>query len=115
MAGRVSPATLVALFFSFAVSAARPGRAEDYPACAKIENPLAYNQCLANQGPPAHATRGIAPPPDADGPRGGWQAPAARGRVGSEIQITRGRKGRMVMEFSVGGSASGSHKRKETQ
>lgn len=114
MASRASCATLVAFFLCGV--AAVPGKAalaEDYPACAKIENPLAYNQCLANQGPPAHATRGIAPPPDADAPKGAWQAgPAGHGHVGSTIQVSRTHNGRMVIEFSMGSAA---HKRKETQ
>jgi hypothetical protein len=115
MAGRAIPTRLVGLVFGFAVLAAQPGRADDYPACAKIENPLAYNQCLANQGPPAHGTRSIAPPPDADAPKGAWRAPAAPGRTGSTIQVSRTRSGRMVIEFSIGGAAAASHKRKEAQ
>lgn len=115
MAPRIIHASLAGFAFGFAVLAPQPGRADDYPACAKIENPLAYNQCLANQGPPAHATRSIAPPPGADSPHGAWQAPAARGRAGSTMQISRTRNGRMVVEFSMGGATSGSHKRKETR
>jgi hypothetical protein len=90
-----------------------PARAEDYPACAKIENPLAYNECLAAHGPPAHATRAIAPPEGGDGPRGGWAAHGHAPRA--EVQFSRARNGRMVMEFTVGGPPAASHKRKETQ
>jgi hypothetical protein len=115
MAARGIHARLAGFVFGLVVLAPPPGRAEDYPACAKIENPLAYNQCLANQGPPAHGTRSIAPPPDADAPKGAWRAPAAPGRTGATIQVSRTRSGRMVMEFSIGGPAAGSHKRKETR
>ena len=115
MARRTIHTTLAGLALGLAASAPQPGRADDYPACAKIENPLAYNQCLANQGPPAHGTRAIAPPPDADAPKGAWRAPAAAGRTGSTLQVSRTRSGRMVMEFSIGGGSGGSHKRKETQ
>jgi len=117
MAPRIIYARLVGFALGFAILTPQPGRADDYPACAKIENPLAYNQCLANHGPPAHGTRTIAPPPDADAPKGAWQAPA-RGRTGSTgstMQISRARNGRMVVEFSMGGGSAGSHKRKETQ
>jgi hypothetical protein len=115
MAPRTIHRTLAGLALGLVVSAPQPGRADDYPACAKIENPLAYNQCLANQGPPAHGTRSIAPPPDADAPKGAWRAPAAAGRTGSTIQVSRARNGRMIVEFSMGGGSAGSHKRKETQ
>jgi hypothetical protein len=85
-----------------------PARAENYAACAKFDNPLAYNQCLAAQGPVAHGTRAISPPPNSeDGPRG---AMAARGREGQSMQISRGRHGRMVLELSVGGAAAGARK-----
>jgi hypothetical protein len=105
--------------FGFVALAALPGApagAEDYPACAKIVNPLAYNQCLATQGPAAPATRAIAPPEGADRP---WAArgPGAQGRVGSSIQFTRGRNGKMIAEFSIGPAATParSHRPKKTQ
>ena len=110
--GHLRPIAFV--FGSTALAAlASPARAEDYPACAKIENPLAYNQCLAAHGPPAHATRAITPPEGADGPRAGWAAHGHAPR--SEVQFSRARNGRMVMEFTVGGASAASHKRKETQ
>jgi hypothetical protein len=93
--------------------AAAPAGAEDNAACAKIENPLAYNACLAKQGPEWHGTRGIATPPDADAPKGagGWAGP---GRVGSSLHFAHGRHGRMVVEFTVGGASAAAVKHKTT-
>jgi hypothetical protein len=93
--------------------AAAPTGAEDYAACAKIENPLAYNACLAKQGPPAHATVGEAIPPDADAPKGagGWTGP---GRAQSSLHFARGRHGRMIVEFTVGGAPAAAVKHKTT-
>ncbi len=98
---------------AFAAVAAAPARADDYAACAKFDNPLAYNQCLAAHGPAAHGTRPSAPPPEGeDGPRGGW---AAHGRGGQPMQATRGRNGRMVLEFSIGAASAGAHRSRKTQ
>jgi hypothetical protein len=52
--------------------------------CAAIEEPLAYNACLARRGPPAFVAR---PAPDPDE---GFNAP-------------RPRHGRERLEFGVGG------------
>jgi len=41
------------MLLALAASGAVPARAEDDPACAKFEEPLAYNACLANHGPKA--------------------------------------------------------------
>jgi len=62
-------------------------RAQDNPACAKFEEPLAYNQCLAGLGPKAHATHAVAEP---------------AGRVHTTLQVGRARNGRMFAEFTVG-------------
>lgn len=87
--------------------------AEDYPACAKFSNPLAYNQCLATYGPVAHGTRAITPPPDGgDGPRGAW---ASHRHGAQSMQVTRGRRGRMVLELSVGASPAGTRGPKKVQ
>jgi hypothetical protein len=92
---------------------AAPARADDYAACAKFDNPLAYNQCLAAQGPVAHGTRASAPPPEGeDGPRGAW---AAHGHGGQSMQAARGRNGRMVLEFSIGAASAGAHRPRKTQ
>ena len=97
-----------------AALAGAPARADDYAACAKFDNPLAYNQCLAAQGPVAHGTRVSAPPPEGeDGPpRGAW---AAHGRGGQSVQASRGRNGRMVLEFSIGAASAGAHRPRKTQ
>jgi len=61
-------------------------RAQDNPACAKFEEPLAYNSCLAKLGPkawPSHAA-----------PSGRGRGPASAGQ--------RGRDGRAHMEFDIG-------------
>jgi hypothetical protein len=69
-----------------------PAQAQDNPACAKFEEPLAYNACLARLGPRAAATRGV-PEPDG-GTRG-----ARHARGGPEIVRTR--KGRVRAEFTI--------------
>ena len=66
--------------------------AQDNPACAKYEDPLAYNACLAKLGPQAHGAR-AAPEP------AGETAGAHRPRGGGVA--TRGKTGRMHMEFSI--------------
>jgi hypothetical protein len=97
----------------FAILAAAPARADDYAACAKFDNPLAYNQCLAAHGPVAHETRATAPPPEGEsGPRGGW---SVRSHGGQSIQASRGRNGRMVLEFSIGAASPGAHRPRKTQ
>jgi len=42
-------------------------RAEDYPACAAIQDPMAYNACLAKHSVPAPAVHGIPDPSGANG------------------------------------------------
>jgi len=64
-----------------------PARAADNGSCAKYQEPLAYNACLARHGPHAGATRAIAAPDDDLG------APRPYARKGRE---------RMRMEFDVG-------------
>ena len=96
-----------------AVLAGAPARAED--PCAKFEEPLAYNACLAKQGPEWHGTHGAPMPADADTPKSaggggsGWTGP---GRVGSSLHFGRGRHGRMVVEFDVGSARAVAGKRK---
>jgi hypothetical protein len=67
------------LFALFAVCGA--ANAEDNPACAKFENALAYNACLAKLGPKAYA------------------AAPTRERYGGR----REKSGRVKAEFSVRG------------
>jgi hypothetical protein len=82
-------------------------RAQDNPACARFEEPLAYNACLASHGPKAKEI-GAAPGDgarqigqdggaSADPPRRAQiAAPAARGMA----HVSR-RPGRIHMEFRV--------------
>ena len=73
-----------------------PALAQD--ACAKYDDAFAYNQCLAAQGPKAHATRAM------DAPAGESAAApgVGRGRVHTVLQVVRRRNGRMFAEFAVG-------------
>ncbi|MBV8661744.1 MAG: hypothetical protein JO107_01450, partial [Hyphomicrobiales bacterium] len=66
----------------------------DNPACAKFEEPLAYNACLAKLGPPAHGVRAI-PEPEGDGKA------ESGGRSRSDAASSRSRRGRARMEFNV--------------
>ncbi len=64
-------------------------RAQDDPACARFEEPLAYNACLASHGPKANigAAPGGAPrqtDPEGEGPQGGVR----------EVGPDRGRRAR---------------------
>ncbi len=67
------------LFALFALGGA--ANAEDNPACAKLDNALAYNACLAKLGPKAHP------------------AAPTHERYGGR----REKSGRMKAEFSVRG------------
>jgi hypothetical protein len=88
--------------------AGAPARAED--PCAKFEAPLAYNACLAKQGPEWHGTHGAPMPADVDAPKGagGWTGP---GRAQSGLRFARGRHGRMVVEFAIGGTPAGAKRK----
>ncbi len=63
---------------------AGPARGASSDGCAKFEEPLAYNACLARQGPHAGA---------AGGTRGVGEA--------TEAPAMRGSHGRVRMEFTV--------------
>jgi len=77
------------------VSSAASVHAEDNPACAKFENPLEYNACLARQGPRAGATLAVPEPT-------GGRAPAARGvRSMRAFAGARRTRGRVRMEFTI--------------
>jgi hypothetical protein len=98
---------------AFATLTAAPAIAENYAACAKFDNPLAYNQCLALHGPVAHGTRAIAPPPEgADGPKGAW---TARPRGDPSMQVSHAHNGRMVLEFSIDSAPAGPRRSKKMQ
>ncbi len=67
--------------------------AQDNPACAKYESPLAYNACLAKLGPKAGATRAEAAP--------AYGAPAAIRGTHGLVTVTHGRRGRVEAVFSL--------------
>jgi len=72
-----------------------PVRAQD--ACAKYDDAFAYNQCLATQGPKAHATRAVDVPAGESAAAPGWR----RGRVHTSLEVFRRRGGRMIAEFTI--------------
>src|ERR1700722_5337328 len=82
------------------VSSGAPAWAEDNPACAKFENPLEYNACLARLGPPAGAT--LAVPESAGAAPALRAAPATRGvRSMHAFAAPPRTKGRARMEFTI--------------
>jgi hypothetical protein len=82
------------------VSSAAPAPAEDNPACAKFENPLEYNACLAKLGPRAGPTLAV---PEPAGPvRPVRAAPPVRGVHSMHaFAAPRRSNGRVRMEFTV--------------
>ncbi len=88
------------LFLSLALLVAPGAAALAQDACARFEEPLAYNQCLATQGPKAHATRAVDVPAGESTAQGG----ARRGRVHTLLQVVHRRNGKMFAEFTVGPS-----------
>jgi len=80
-----------------AVLVGAPACAQDNPACAQFQEPLAYNACLARQGQPARATHRTPEPAGAasavHGPR--------RGRAYGMAIPRQGKHGRMQLEFTV--------------
>lgn len=74
-----------------------PALAQDNPSCAKFQEPLAYNACLARLGPPAHGTRAIPEPQgESEGPRG-----PAGPHMRDGLAMSHERHGRMRAEFEV--------------
>ena len=82
------------------VSSVAPVWADDNPACAKFENPLEYNACLARLGPRAGATLAV---PESAGPvRAVRAAPPARSVHSMHAFAAPPRtKGRVRMEFTI--------------
>ena len=90
-----------ALVSALAVGAAlccADARAEDNPRCAKYQEPLAYNACLASLGPHARGVRAM-PDPDgqakadsSDAPRGDGASQTRHGRKRLEFDVKRARK-----------------------
>ncbi len=120
MARRATGPTNLAAAFSLGgllALAAGPASADDYPECAKIDNPFAYNQCLAKHGPPMHETRAIAPPEGKEAPGGasGLSAGGGGTRVRTTIQFSRARNGKMIAQFTIGAAPPpGSRKPRKT-
>ena len=74
------------------LASANGALAEDNPACAKYEAPLAYNACLARLGPKAGVTHASAAP-----------IAEAPGRGGRLLSLTRTRRGRVQAVFTISG------------
>jgi hypothetical protein len=72
-----------------------PARAGGVASCANIEEPLAYNACLARFGPHAPTMHGATAPDGEEDP------PPAGERKGGEF--SQGGHGRPRAEFDVGG------------
>jgi hypothetical protein len=91
------------ILLALAAASVGPAHAADDPACAKYEDPLAYNACLASHGPkatdlatsarPAQATRSAPVQPER-------VRPAAMRSARGWPHAIRGR-GRAHMEFRV--------------
>ena len=82
------------------VSSAAAAPAEDNPACAKFENPLEYNACLAKLGPRAGPTLAVTEPAGAAPTV--RAAPATRGvRSMHAFAAPPRTKGRVRMEFTI--------------
>ena len=82
------------------VSSVASAWAEDNPACAKFQEPLEYNACLAKLGPKAGAT--LAVPESAAAAPAVRAAPAARGvRSMHAFAAPPRTKGRVRMEFTI--------------
>jgi hypothetical protein len=95
-ARRCAPESAALLAVALIVAAAAPARAED--PCAKYEDAFAYNNCLATQGPKAHATQAIDVPA---GEAASTPGAAARGRVHTSMEVVHRRNGRMIAEFTI--------------
>ncbi len=100
------------LVLSLAAASAGPAWAADDPACAKFEDPLAYNACLASHGPKANdlATTGRpvqqnhpAAPAQAErsGPAPARAVKSAPARSAGRWRRATWRRGRVHMEFEV--------------
>jgi hypothetical protein len=67
-------------------------RTETFPDCAKIEDPFAYNRCLASHGPAAGEAHVVAAPEGVE--------PSA-GRQQGAYGVRRARNGRMSATITV--------------
>jgi hypothetical protein len=79
-------------------------RAEEDPACAKYQEPMAYNECLARHGPKANnigTHQGAAPPYRAAQGRGQAGGAGRLATTGRQWRPARLNHGRAHMEFLV--------------
>jgi hypothetical protein len=95
------PAALL-IFASAIAVLPRSAPGQDDPACAKYQEPLAYNACLASHGPKANS---IGEGPGQTQPPGAASHSLARPSAGSapgrEWPAATRRRGRVHMEFRV--------------
>lgn len=95
-----------AIAAALVILAAAPAAAEDYPECAKIQEALAYNACLARHGPAGRATVAVPDPGGGAGVSGVHGSRVfvggPRGRVHSTFNVVGRRGGRMSAVFDVG-------------
>jgi hypothetical protein len=94
---------VVSMIFAFTVVAQPLGAlAQDDPACAKFQDPLAYNACLASHGPKATNLGASRGPVQSSGHAAPIQSarPAASRPVRGSPYATR-RHGRVHMEFRL--------------
>jgi hypothetical protein len=92
------------LFAFAAVGLFGAARAQDDPACAKDQDPLAYNACLASHGPKATdigTNPALAQGAHAAPVRSGGDEPAAAPRSQRIWAHAARRRGRAHMEFRV--------------
>jgi hypothetical protein len=88
----------VALLALFAAVLTGAARAEDNPACARFDDPLAYNACLASHGPKA---KGVAMTPEPTGAREPEGRPYVAPKHVSNLPNMVRRRGRIHMEFMI--------------
>lgn len=98
---------------------AAPAAGQDYSSCAGIQNPFAYNACLATHGPQAHETLPGVAPANPDKPWAQRQATTAHAttapRVGGGMRFSRGRNGRMSVQFTLSDPSPTSRHRRAIQ
>jgi hypothetical protein len=95
-------AAAIALALAALASAGR-ARAEDDPACAQYQEPMAYNACLARHGPKANnvGTQGHTQPDRAAQDRPQREETGHPATAGRGWQRAPRRHGRARMEFRV--------------
>jgi hypothetical protein len=98
-------ARVVAIVVVFAaVASVGRARAENDPACAQYQEPMAYNACLARHGPKANdlgTHPGVAQPYRAAQDRAGGGEAGRPAAAGHHWQRAQQNHGRVHMEFLV--------------